>query len=414
MAQVARLEAKLAFNDAEFTQGIERAEKRAQTFGGRVEGTFQNLFKRTPGRRAERAIGNLLGDISTGNAAQGIAQFAGRLTGLGLAAGVGIGVAVELFSKLHESVVEVRKAHEELDRQMAKPVNLTSIEGLGKAIENLQEKQKTFTHGFVNILSDIAHQKGALGLLDLGKTGMSEQEEISAAIAKRQAAERLRGRTELVRSNVLEELENDPKRKALAEMRFKFEDRRRELMSSPDKGSADRLKALDVEQDAAERNFRLHKADSNARLEVEEKIAKLQRLPVSAEQHKQLQLGEEIKGLDAQIAGEKNPNTQRELRLQKFRKQTELRGVTTDPNAQRENPFAFGTIANRDFENDSGFGSIAQRNKDMNDSSVFGSLGANAMNRGESAQPKDAGVNAELLAVNKEMLAVYKEAWASK
>src|SRR4051794_24376647 len=99
MPAVARLESTLAFNDIAFTQGIERAEKRAQTFSGRVEGTFQNLFKRTPGRRAERAIGNLLGDISTGNAAQGIAQFAGRLTGLGLAAGVGIGVAVELFSK---------------------------------------------------------------------------------------------------------------------------------------------------------------------------------------------------------------------------------------------------------------------------------------------------------------------------
>lgn len=410
MPAVARIESTLAFNDAQFTQGIERAEKRAQTFGGRTEAVFQNLFKRTPGRRAERAIGNLLGDISTGNAAQGIAQFAGRLTGLGLAAGVGIGVAVELFSKLRESVLEVRAAHDELDKQMSKPLRLTSIEGLGKAIDNLREKQNTFTNQTVNYLKDYFAGTD-VGGKDLGKSQLKEQQELSEAISKRQAAERLRGRSELVQSNVLAGLENNPQRKALAEMRFKFEDRRKALQAAPDKGTQDRLKALDVEQDVAERNFRLHKADSNARLDVEEKIAKLQRLQVSPEQRKQLQIGEELRGLDSQIDREKNPNTQRELRLQKFKKQTELRGLTTDPNRQNENPFAFGTIANRDFGNESGFGSLAQRNKDMSDASVFGSLGYNSMNRGESAQPKQE--TSEVVTVLNELKELVRQAWAT-
>lgn len=412
MPAVARIESTLGFNDLEFTRGIERAEKRAATFGGRVEATFQGLFRRTPGRRAERAISNLLGDISTGNLSQGIAQFAGRLTGLGLAAGVGVGVAVELFSKLHESVVEVRQAHDELDKQMGRPLRLTSIEGLGKAIDNLREKQSTFTHGFTNILYDIAHQKGAGGLTDLGKASLGEEREISEAIGKRQAAEKLRGRKELVQANVLSGLESDPQRKALAELRFKFEERRNALEASPDKGTRDRLKALDVEQDAAERNFRLHKADGNARLDVEEKIAKLQRLPISQEHRKSLQLGEEIKGLDAQIAGEKNPNTQRELRLQKFKKETEFRGLNADPNKQNESPFAYGTIARRDFENESGFGSLAQRNKDMNDPSVWGSLGYNAMQRGELPQTKEQG-NDVVKAVN-DLINLTREIYQGK
>lgn len=410
MAVVARIEAAASFNDVEFTRGIERAEKRGLAFGGRMETTFQNLFKRTPGRRAERAIGNLLGDISTGNAAQGIAQFAGRLTGLGLAAGVGIGVAVELFSKLHESVVEVQKAHDELDRQMSKPIGLTSIEGLGKAIDNLREKQSTFTHGAVNYLRDFFASPEATGV-DLGKSQMKEEQEISEAIGKRQSAERLRGRNELTRSNVIAGLENDPQRKALAELRFKFEEKRDALRASPDKGTQDRLKALDVEQDAAERNFRLHRADSNARLDVEEKIAKLQRLPVSQEQRKSLQLGEEIKGLDAQIAGEKNPNTQRELKLQRFKKETEFRSINGDPNKQNENPFAWGTIAHRDFENESGFGSLAQRNRDTEDPNVWGSLAYSAKERGELPQAKQE--SSEVVRALNELLNLTRQAWAT-
>lgn len=412
MGRTARLETQITGDDGPFTRTIERAEKRAATFSQRVERNFVGIFKRDPSQRAENAVSNLIGDITSGNTAQGLAQFAGRISSLGIIAGVGIGAAIDIFGKLRTSVLEVREAHDQLDAQMSKPLNLTSIQGLGAAIDNLIKKQSTATYTAANYLSEAWQiSQGKPG--ELGVTKMAEQQEISEAIARRQAAERLRGRNELARANVLSSLDDDPKRKALAEMRFKFEERRDALRASPDKGTQDRLKALDVEQDVAERNFRLHKADNNARLDMEEKIARLARLPATPEQRKQLQIGTEIKGLDAQIAGEKNPNERRRLELQKFNKQTELRGATTNPNARTENPFAFGTIANRDFD-DQGFGSLAGRNREMNDASVFGSLGYNAAQRGETALPIQEKQTAELLAVNKELLAITKEAWASK
>lgn len=411
--QVARLESTLAFNDVQFTQGIERAEKRSQTFAAKVEKNFIGIFKRDPSQRAENAVSNLIGDITSGNTAQGLAQFAGRISGLGIIAGVGIGAAIDIFDKLRSSVLEVREAHDQLNVQMGKPLNLTSIEGLGKAIDNLRAKQNTFAHSTTNFLSEAYGGMTGTGSGEIGVNALMEQQEISEAIARRQAAERLRGRNELIRANVLSGLEDDPKRKALAEMRFKFDERRDALRAAPDKGTQDRLKALDIEQDVAERNFRLHKADNNARLDMEEKIARLARLPATPEQRKQLQIGTEIKGLDAQIAAEKNPNEKRRLELLKFNKQTELRGVSTNPNATPQNPFAFGTTAARDFD-DQGFGSLAKRNSEMNDASVFGSLGYNAAQRGETALPKQEQMNAELLAVNKELLAVTREAWSSK
>lgn len=340
----------LSLDSSPFAQGLDRAEKRAQGFGQRVESSFQGMFKRTPGRRAERALGGLLGDIATGNAAQGIAMFAGKLTGLGLAAGVGIGAAVELFSTLHQSITEVGKAQDDLDKQMSHPVNLTSIEGLGKAIDNLREKQGTFTHGLTGYLYDIAHQKGAQGLTDLGKSGLEEEKDISAAIAKRQDAERLRGRTELVRANVLSSLESDPQRKALAEMRFKFEDRRKELMASPDKGSRQRLEALDAEQNVAEKNFKLSKRTSDIKLDAEEKIQRLIGKGLSKDDEKKSRALTELEVLKAEIAGTPSGSAEgRRLKIAKTAKENEIRsfGQPTNPN---ENPFQFGTLSASDFE----------------------------------------------------------------
>lgn len=396
---VARLESTLAFNDVAFTQGIERAEKRAQTFAGRVETSFQGLFKRTPGRRAERALGGLIGDISTGNAAQGIAMFASRLTGLGLAAGVGIGVAVELFSKLHESVTEVRKAHDDLDKQMSHPLNLTSIEGLGKAIDNLREKQGTFTHGASNYLYDLTHGQ------DLGKSRNTEDTEIGVAIAKRQEAEKARGRNELVRANVLAGLESDPQRKALAELRFKFDDRRKELMSNPDKGSAARLKALDVEQDVAEKNLKAQKKASDYKLDAEEKIQNLIAKGLSKEDEKKLRAVTELKGIDAEIANETDPKALRKLNITKTAKENEIRGFGQS-STEKENPFQFGTLSARDFER-------SQESAKFN--SQFAGFG---MTQEQKDLKGPAAPNAEVVAAVNQVAEVVKstmkEYWGSK
>lgn len=93
-------------------------------------------------------------------------------------------------------------------------------------------------------------------------------------------------------------------------------------------------------------------------------------------------------------------DTRRQLELEKAQKENELRGISQDP----RNKFAFGTIAARNFENDQGgFGTLAGRAKEMNDANAFGSLAANAANRGETPLLGASGnPNAEVVgAVNK-------------
>lgn len=334
MAAVARIESTLGFNDARFTQGIERAEKRAATFSARVEKNFVGMFKRDPSQRAENAVSNLIGDITSGNTARGLAQFAGRISGLGIIAGVGIGAAIDIFDKLRTSVLEVREAHDQLDKQMAKPLKLTSIEGLGAAIDSLQKKQSTLSHSFTNFLFDLAPKiGGGGGILDLGKAGMEETQELNAAIERRQSAERLRGRNELVRANVLSSLDDDPKRKALAEMRFKFDERRDALRASPDKGTQARLQALDVEQDAAEKNFKQNKNQRAEEFEDAKKMLALKRMSLTPEREREVAATLRLESTKRKLQSKDlSPDERDNLTLQKFSQETELQSLKPKTN----------------------------------------------------------------------------------
>lgn len=340
MGAVARIESTLGFNDAQFTRGIERAEKRAATFSQRVERNFVGMFKRDPSQRAENAVSNLIGDITSGNTSRGLAQFAGRISGLGIIAGVGIGAAIDIFDKLRTSVLEVREAHDQLDKQMSKPLSLTSIDGLGSAIDNLQKKQNTFSHSFTNTLFEVSAAITGTGG-ELGLTGMRETQEISEAISKRQSAERLRGRNELVRANVLADLGDDPKRKALAEMRFKFDQQRDALRGSPDKGTQERLKALDIEQEQAEKNFKLNKAQRSEEFEDAKKLATLKRMNLTPEREKEVANALKLEATKRKLAGKDlSPEERDNLKLQQFSLETEAQMLKPKPVTNR----SWGTL----------------------------------------------------------------------
>lgn len=394
MPQVARLESTLAFNDAAFTNGIERAEKRAATFGGRVEATFNNLFRRTPGRRAEKALTGLVGDIATGSLSQGIMSFAGRLTGLGLAAGVGVGVAIELFDKLYDSVKEVRAAHEGLRQQMNKPISLLgglSAEGIGEqtnqlqaAMEKLREVQQSFTHGVAGYLSDFAHQKGnIITNPDFGKSQMSEAREAIDVQQRINQLQRERGKIELEQASARKTTKGDETQFALSELYFKSRQAEAAVRLEGGKGVDDRLKAIKTAEEDLTDEI-VHRGEvREAEFKTAEKLLKLERSNVPADKKKALAASISLDAINQQLSSpDISVSEKRSLTLQKLKGEMELRDLTQNP----RNKFAFGTIAARDADNEQGFGSIAQRNRDMNDSSVWGSLGASAMNRGESAQ----------------------------
>lgn len=137
-------------NDAPFLAAVNRAEKHAQGFQSRV----QSMFRRTPERRAETAISQFFGDLGSGNVQGALAGLTSKITGFGLAAGVGIGVAVETFIRAKSQIDEVDKSVSKLNQDLARPPGLQAglgPEGIGKEMETTQkdledvvEKRKGF------------------------------------------------------------------------------------------------------------------------------------------------------------------------------------------------------------------------------------------------------------------------------
>lgn len=102
----ARLETVLTGDDSPFVQAVNRAEKRAESFSGRVK----NLFRRDPGQRAEHALSGFITDLSAGNVQGAIASISNRISGFGLLAGVAIGVAAETFIRFRRETQDADKS----------------------------------------------------------------------------------------------------------------------------------------------------------------------------------------------------------------------------------------------------------------------------------------------------------------
>lgn len=367
MPAVARIESSLGFRDAEFVAGIARAEKRAQTFGARMEHSLERAFRRDPARRAERAITGGLASLAQGDVAGAIGSITGKMAGMGVAVGVGLGLAVEGFAVLKHSVDEVSEARDKLDVQMRKPLGLSSAKELGAALDDLKKKQSTLAHGFIAMFTDIAHQKGFQGLTDLGKTRMEEESDNAKALARQHEAESLEGRRTLVQGRVIRGLEDDPLRKARAEKAFEFEKRERELRANPNKGTLQEIANLNEEWNKFLKDSKEGVANVTAseerRFATAKKLINLQRSGLEPDMKKKLEaqihLGdvtEDLKNTHLSVAERHN------LEIEKLQQESILK-----PNKPQRSAFDFGR--NRWDEelqsrSDSNFGSIENRWKD--------------------------------------------------
>lgn len=329
MATVARLEASLAFKDAEFTAGIARAEQRAQTFGSRMEHTLSRAFRRDPAHRAERAITGSLASLAQGDIAGAIGGISGKMAGLGVIAGVGIGLAVEGFLKLKESVHEVTEAHDKLDAEMRKPIDLASAKAFGAALDDLEKKQNTVAHRITGFLSDIAHQKGFGGLTDLGKSRMEEVSENAKADQKRKEVEASEGRRELVKANVMSGIGDDPRRAALAKARLETEDKIKDIQRAnqdkPDAGAKAKIAALEVEGAQIEKNYKAQKDLFDASQESRMREIAIAAQGLDPEREKLALIREQIRALDERLKLTTNPEERANLRIGRAGKEVELR-----------------------------------------------------------------------------------------
>lgn len=381
--------------DGIVTRGAAKIERR---LAGAQRG-FQSLFKRTPGRRAELALSNLAGSLAGGDIAGAVTSFSTRLSGLGLAAGVGIGVAVTLFEKFHKQIEETKASHEallvEMQRHPLSKIASLSSEGMGQAIETreklLEDLRQKSEHTFGSELAEtfkellVGPSLGAIGGKDNGKERTQIAKDIDRAAAEKKQIAIDRGRKELVHANVLSAI-TDPKRRERAEMAMKFDEREAALRLNPDKGTAARVAALNVEWDEYLKKSKLSEKSKEAQLKMEEQLVALQHKGLGGEELKRVRAGLEIKRLDEEIVAETSPEARRQLRLERSQKLNEAHGLLAAPGPS--NPFPFGTASSRGFESQFGFGGFARRG--IEDSLGFEGLARGSLDRGDSLTPEEA------------------------
>lgn len=432
MGTKARLETEITGDEGAFVNAINRAEKRAATFAGRAQASFTQAFRRTPNMRAERALSGFTQSLASGDIAGGIEAITGRMTGFGLVAGVAIGAGVAVFVKFKEKIDEARHAHEALESEFIKhPVSNAaqlSVQGIQQAIDRRQklseELQKKSTAaslgselaaGLQAPLAFLTQGKfGSFGDSDAEKERVAAVKDLNRATIETNQLMLAQAKTEALIVDIQrQQLTGDSLQGKIAENVLKM---RQKIAALKDEGLSTeafgiREKAIRDEADLETGKDRRAIKSAEARLSTEEKIAKLARIEGTTPlQQKQFKVAEEIKGLDALIKIEENPMAQRALKLERFQKENELR--TLSPRETNPNKFAFGTIANRQFEEDQGgFGTLAGRNRDTSDPNVFGSLANSAMNRGESPMAAQQSMSAQLLKEQQTTNELIRQAW---
>jgi hypothetical protein len=216
------MEASVSLNldNSHFSAAIDQAESRARTFSSKLSGllgggaarspwdefskgasrnvdavsaSVTNLFRRSREHRAEHILGFAASDLATGNVAGAIEQIAFNLSGVGLAAGVGLGAGILLFQKLEGQINETKTAFDSLSKELSRPLSLQTglgpegigkeLESVSKATDELVKKRNTWAgflvHGFSRGRDDISEKI---------VSGFERQKELASA----QADEELR------------------------------------------------------------------------------------------------------------------------------------------------------------------------------------------------------------------------------
>lgn len=351
----------LGLNTASFTAGLNEAERKSQSFEGRIAG----LFRRSPLQRAERAFGELGANLATGNVAQGLASFVGRITGLGLITGAAVGAAIGVFQKFRGEITETTKAANELDKALAISGYATSAAQAGKSIDAISSS--------IDALSKKSKGIGAtaFGIISPGfKKGLKD--EIDAALAEFSRLEAQRPKAEARQTGIQAESLMGSQREAdLAAIRLdkeeKIADIRARQTIEADKaleslGKADpetRMKALTAIQKSAEASiFNVEAAAAlqekkandiydlkSKELDIEKNIAAQALLEVSAEDQKISRLKQQLALIQEQLkAAADRPERRKELETAQTKTKAQLdealkaRGVVVPPSIEGSTP----------------------------------------------------------------------------
>lgn len=167
------IQGTFGWSNAPLAQGMREAEQIATRGASSVSKKFESLFKRSPGRRAEQAVSNLVGDLASGNVAGGIANLAGRISGLGLGVGVALGAGVEIFEKFHAQIEATNAASEKLEARLREPMAINIKLPSADILEAIKERVAEAKDLQEKSLSWGSKIKGFFGALPVNFKGSS-------------------------------------------------------------------------------------------------------------------------------------------------------------------------------------------------------------------------------------------------
>lgn len=395
---------KLTADDADYQAVMRRAANTSDQFQRKLNGasnSFTNLFKRSPNMRAERALSGFFERAASGDIAGALTQISGRMTGLGIVAGVAIGAGVEIFQKFKQQIDATREAHAALQLEMNKRPLSTVLSLSGEGMEQaLQTREKLAEDLRKKSESSFGSQLFA-GLQATPNTLLGrdvesgEKERVQAQLdLNKETVEGKRimeAQADLANTMLgirRQELEGDERSAQIALIVLKAEQERAALKSKGLTAKAFRSQDETISENAelSIRQINKRAALTESRLKMEEKIARLQHQGLAGADLKRVRAGLEIQSLDEQIKNETSPERKRELQLQRSQKVTEAHGLLAA--AGPSNPFPFGTTASRGFESQFGASGFARRG--IEDSLGFGGLARRSIESGQSLTPEEA------------------------
>lgn len=171
----ARLETEITGSSVDFNRSVEQAEKRAESFTGRVE----SLFRRTGSIRAERSIDAFAQRLAAGDIVGGLESIASRMTGLGFAAAVGLGTASAFSVKLGEDISKNNEKIKALSEHLE--VSPETVAGLGgegvkkqvsdvtKSITELVAARESWTHKIAGAIPGVGAFTGIQDVIGMIK-----------------------------------------------------------------------------------------------------------------------------------------------------------------------------------------------------------------------------------------------------
>jgi hypothetical protein len=176
----------------DFISKVRNGAQHMDGFGSK----FESFFKRDPARPAGRAFEELARNLASGDTAQAVTSFVGRIGGIGLAATLVTGVAAGAFKKFTDQMLAADKATRDLNTELAKPPAAqgalsaegvkAQIDGITKATRDYLEQEQHFFPRVVGAFQKGGITEAAKAFLTGGRYGASDATKLAESFERTQ------------------------------------------------------------------------------------------------------------------------------------------------------------------------------------------------------------------------------------